>query len=92
MRVRDFVQDDAHIFCTDEQIQAESTAFIQQLRQVYADFGFTDIIYKLSTRPEQRIGTDAEWDIAEQALAEALNASGVDWQYSPGEGHFMPQN
>lgn len=88
MRVRGFVQDDAHIFCTREQIQVESAAFIQQLRQIYADMGFTDIIYKLSTRPEQRIGTDAEWDIAEQALAAALDAAGVDWQYSPGQGGF----
>jgi threonyl-tRNA synthetase len=88
MRVRGFVQDDAHIFCTPGQIQAESTAFIQQLRQVYADMGFTEIIYKLSTRPEKRIGTDAEWDIAEKALEEALNAAGVDWQYNPGEGGF----
>jgi len=88
MRVRGFVQDDAHIFCTPAQIQAESIAFIQQLRQVYADMGFTDIIYKLSTRPEKRIGSDAEWDIAEKALADALNAAGVEWQYSPGEGGF----
>jgi threonyl-tRNA synthetase len=88
MRVRGFVQDDAHIFCTPAQIQGESAAFIQQLRGIYADMGFTDIVYKLSTRPAQRIGTDAEWDIAEQALAEALNTAGVDWQYSPGEGGF----
>ncbi len=88
MRVRGFVQDDAHIFCTPEQIQSESAAFIQQLRDLYNDMGFTDIVYKLSTRPEKRIGSDAEWDIAEQALAEALNASGVEWHYSPGEGGF----
>ena len=88
VRVRGFVQDDAHIFCTPAQIQTEVLAFIEQLRAVYADLGFTDIIYKLSTRPEQRIGADAEWDTAEKALADALNASGADWQYLPGEGGF----
>jgi threonyl-tRNA synthetase len=88
MRVRGFVQDDAHIFCTPAQIQAEVMTFIDQLRQVYRDFGYTDIIYKLSTRPEQRIGDDAGWDTAERALADALNAAGVEWQYSPGEGGF----
>jgi threonyl-tRNA synthetase len=88
MRVRGFVQDDAHIFCTPDQIQSESAAFINQLRQVYTELGFTDIVYKLSTRPEKRIGNDAEWDIAEKALADALNAAGVEWQYSPGEGGF----
>lgn len=88
MRVRGFVQDDAHIFCTPAQIQAESAAFIQQLRQVYAELGFTEIVYKLSTRPEKRIGNDAEWDLAEKALADALDAAGVEWQYSPGEGGF----
>ncbi len=88
MRVRGFVQDDAHIFCTPNQIQTEVLAFIDQLREVYADFGFTDIVYKLSTRPEKRIGADEVWDIAEQALAEALNKAGVEWHYSPGEGGF----
>lgn len=88
MRARAFVQDDAHIFCTPAQIQSEVLAFVQQLRHVYRDFGYTDIIYKLSTRPEKRIGTDAEWDLAEKALADALNSAGVDWQYSPGEGGF----
>ncbi len=88
MRVRGFVQDDAHIFCTPAQIQAESAAFINQLRQVYSELGFTEIVYKLSTRPEKRIGNDAEWDLAEKALADALNAAGVDRQYSPGEGGF----
>ncbi len=88
MRVRGFVQDDAHIFCMPSQIQAESAAFIKQLREIYTDFGFKDILYKLSTRPEKRIGSDEQWDIAENALAEALNSAGVDWQYSPGEGGF----
>ncbi len=82
------MQDDGHIFCTPDQIQAEVQAFIQQLRTAYNDFGLTDIIYKLSTRPEKRIGSDEMWDLAEQALADALNAAGVDWQYSPGEGGF----
>lgn len=88
LRVRGFVQDDGHIFCTPAQIQGEVLAFIEQLRSVYRDFGFTDIIYKLSTRPEKRIGDDAQWDLAEQALATALTSAGVEWQYSPGEGGF----
>lgn len=88
MRVRGFVQDDAHIFCTPKQIQQEVLAFIDQLREVYADFGFTDIVYKLSTRPANRIGSDEIWDIAEQSLAEAMNKAGVEWHYSPGEGGF----
>ncbi len=88
MRVRGFVQDDGHIFCTPDQIQAEVLAFIQQLREVYQDFGFTEIIYKLSTRPEKRIGDDVAWDQAESALAEALNQAKVEWQYSKGEGGF----
>lgn len=88
MRVRGFVQDDAHIFCTPKQIQQEVLAFIDQLREVYADFGFTDIVYKLSTRPTNRIGADEIWDIAEQSLAEAMNKAGVEWHYSPGEGGF----
>jgi threonyl-tRNA synthetase len=88
LRVRGFVQDDGHIFCTPSQIQAEVLAFIEQLKGVYHDFGYTDIVYKLSTRPEKRIGADEQWDIAEKALADALNAAGVEWQYSPGEGGF----
>ncbi|WIO75385.1 threonine--tRNA ligase [Porticoccaceae bacterium LTM1] len=88
MRVRGFVQDDAHIFCTEEQIQSEVSAFTDFLHEVYADFGFTDIIYRLSTRPEQRVGTDADWDKAEKALAEALDAKGLEWQELPGEGAF----
>lgn len=87
-RLRGFVQDDAHIFCTEAMIEEEVSAFIQQLRMVYADFGFTDIIYKLSTRPEKRIGSDEVWDKAEQALASALDNEQVDWDYLPGEGAF----
>jgi threonyl-tRNA synthetase len=88
MRVRNFVQDDAHIFCTEDQILAEVLAFIDLLYQVYADFGFDDISVKLSTRPEQRVGEDALWDKAEQALADALNHKGLDWVLQPGEGAF----
>ncbi|PIE42605.1 MAG: threonine--tRNA ligase [Gammaproteobacteria bacterium] len=88
MRVRGFVQDDGHIFCTPSQIQSESAAFIDFLHDVYRDFGFTDIIYRLSTRPEKRIGSDAVWDKSEKALADALNSKGVDWAELPGEGAF----
>ncbi len=88
MRVRGFVQDDAHIFCTEEQILAESAAFIDLLRRVYADFGFSDILVKLSTRPEKRIGSDEAWDRAEAALAQALAAKGLKYDLQPGEGAF----
>jgi threonyl-tRNA synthetase len=88
MRVRAFVQDDAHIFCTEAQVLPETEAFIDLLEKVYADFGFTDIIVKLSTRPEKRIGTDAQWDRAEAALAEALKAKGLSYEVQPGEGAF----
>jgi len=88
MRVRCMVQDDGHIFCTDAQIQSESVAFIEFLRDVYRNFGFTDIIYRLSTRPEKRVGSDAIWDKSEQALAKALDECGADWQEFPGEGAF----
>ncbi len=88
MRVRGFVQDDAHIFCTEDDIQSEVSAFIDFLHEVYADFGFTDVIYRLSTRPEQRVGSDAIWDKAEKALAEALDTKHLDWQELPGEGAF----
>jgi len=88
MRVRGFTQDDAHIFCTEEQIQGEVSAFIDLLRSVYADFGFTDIIIKLSTRPEQRVGSDEVWDKAEHALEKALNDKGLEWDLQPGEGAF----
>jgi threonyl-tRNA synthetase len=88
MRVRAFTQDDGHIFCTEDQIQAEVVAFTTLLQKVYRDFGFTDIIYKLSTRPEKRIGTEESWDRAEKALAEGLRTSGCDFEYLPGEGAF----
>ncbi|RZI74699.1 MAG: threonine--tRNA ligase, partial [Rubrivivax sp.] len=88
MRVRGFTQDDGHIFCTEGQIQAEVTEFTALLQKVYADFGFKDIIYKLSTRPEKRIGSEESWDKAEHALAEGLKASGCDFTYLPGEGAF----
>ncbi|KAF1049609.1 threonine--tRNA ligase [Xylophilus sp.] len=88
MRVRAFTQDDGHIFCTEDMIQAEVTVFTTLLQKVYQDFGFTKILYKLSTRPEKRIGSDESWDRAEQALADGLRASGVDFEYLPGEGAF----
>jgi len=88
MRVRNFVQDDAHIFCADDQVQAESAAFIALLQKVYADFGFTEILIKLSTRPDKRVGTDDQWDAAEAALAAALDAQGLAYDVQPGEGAF----
>ena len=88
MRVRGFTQDDAHIFCTENQIQEEVSSFIDFLHQVYHDFGFTDIEYKLSTRPEQRVGSDEVWDKSEKALADALNQKNLDWEELPGEGAF----
>ena len=88
MRVRAFTQDDGHIFCTEDQIQGEVTAFTALLQKVYRDFGFNQILYKLSTRPEKRIGSEESWDKAEAALAEGLRASGCDFQYLPGEGAF----
>ena len=88
MRVRAFTQDDGHIFCTEAQIQSEVTAFTSLLQRVYADFGFHQIIYKLSTRPEKRIGTEESWDRAEAALAAGLKASGCEFEYLPGEGAF----
>ncbi|MEQ1485246.1 threonine--tRNA ligase [Methyloglobulus sp.] len=88
MRVRNFVQDDAHIFCTESQIQDEVSDFIDLLFEVYKDFGFEDVIIKLSTRPENRVGDDAVWDKAESALELALNNKGLDWALQPGEGAF----
>ncbi|NLY16664.1 MAG: threonine--tRNA ligase [Gammaproteobacteria bacterium] len=88
MRVRGFTQDDAHIFCTEEQMQSESAAFIRLTQQVYRDFGFDDIELKLSTRPEQRIGSDDQWDRAEKALEEALKEAGLAYELQPGEGAF----
>ena len=88
MRVRNFTQDDAHIFCSEDQIQEEVSVFIDLLYKVYADFGFEDIIIKLSTRPEKRVGSDEVWDKAEHALEQALNAKGLAWDLQPGEGAF----
>jgi threonyl-tRNA synthetase len=88
MRVRAFKQDDAHIFCTPEQVGAESAAFIELLYKIYADFGFNEVLVKLSTRPANRIGADELWDQAEAALAAALDAAGIAWQENPGEGAF----
>lgn len=88
MRVRQLVQDDAHIFCTDEQLESESSRFIHLILDVYRDFGFDDIVVKLATRPEKRIGTDALWDSAEHALAESLRGAGIVFETRPGEGAF----
>jgi threonyl-tRNA synthetase len=88
MRLRNFVQDDGHIFCTEDQIQSESIAYIEQLHAVYKTLGFEKIIHRLSTRPEKRVGSDEAWDKAEQALANAMDALGVEWQENPGEGAF----
>ena len=88
MRLRNFVQDDAHIFCTEDQMQPEVSTFIDLLHQVYADFGFKEIQYRLSTRPVNRIGSDEAWDKAEHALEQALNAKNLPWDLQPGEGAF----
>lgn len=88
MRVRAFTQDDGHIFCTEEQVEAEVTAFHRQAMQVYADFGFENISVKLALRPEKRIGTDEAWDKAENGLRAALRSAGVEWEELPGEGAF----
>ncbi len=88
MRVRGFVQDDGHIFCTEEHILPECVAYTALLQKVYRDFGFTDIIYKVATRPAKRIGSDAIWDKAEDALKQSLERSGVKYSVSPGEGAF----
>ena len=88
MRVRSFVQDDGHIFCTEEQIQTEVADFMDLLFSVYKDFGFDEIILRLSTRPEKRVGSDELWDEAEQALRDALNSTRLPWELVPGEGAF----
>ena len=88
MRTRGFTQDDGHIFCTEEQILPECVAYTALVQKVYDHFGFKDIVYKVATRPEKRIGTDQEWDKAEAALIEAMNASGCPYELSPGEGAF----
>jgi len=88
MRIRAFTQDDGHIFCTEEQIQPEVTAFSTLLKGVYADFGFTDILYKLATRPAKRVGADELWDKAERALRSSLEGAGLPFEALPGEGAF----
>ncbi len=88
MRVRGFTQDDGHIFCTEAQIQAECLEFTRLLQRVYADFGFHHVIYKLSTRPTKRVGSDESWDKAEKALSDSLDACGVKWEELKGEGAF----
>jgi threonyl-tRNA synthetase len=88
MRLRGFTQDDGHIFCTEEQILAECVAYTALLQKVYAHFGFTDIIYRIATRPEKRIGEDAQWDRAEAALIQSLNESKCAYEITPGEGAF----
>jgi len=88
MRVRGFVQDDGHIFCAEDSIQSEVSEFIDFLHEVYADFGFQEIQYKLSTRPEKRVGSDEVWDKSEKALADALDNAGLKWDLLPGEGAF----
>jgi len=88
MRVRNFVQDDAHIFCSEDQILDEVSAFIDLLFEVYRDFGFTEVLVKLSTRPAQRVGDDALWDKAEKSLADALDQKGLAFDLQPGEGAF----
>jgi len=88
MRVRGFTQDDGHVFCTEAQIQDEVASFIDFLHEIYRDFGFDEVIYRLSTRPAERVGSDEDWDRAEKALGDALDAKGLDWEILPGEGAF----
>ena len=88
MRVRGFTQDDAHIFCAENQVEDEVATFIKMLYEVYTDFGFKDVIVKLSTRPEKRVGTEEAWDMAEAALANAIKANGLSYDLQPGEGAF----
>jgi len=88
MRVRNFVQDDAHIFCTEDQVLPEVLAFTDLLFEVYRDFGFDEVLIKLSTRPEKRVGSDEIWDKSEKSLEDALNTRGLEWELQPGEGAF----
>jgi len=88
MRVRGFTQDDGHIFCTEEQILDECVAYTALLQKVYRDFGFNEILYRVALRPDKRIGSDENWDRAEEALQESLRRSGVEFDLSPGEGAF----
>ena len=89
MRVRGFTQDDGHIFCTEDQILEECVAYTALLQKVYTDFGFTDIIYKVATRPENRVGSDELWDKAEHALMESLRRSGCEFVISPGRRRLL---
>lgn len=88
MRVRNFVQDDGHIFCTDDQIQSEVSLLLQLIKSVYADFGFSEIIYRLALRPEKRVGSDETWDKSESALKRAMQSEQIEWTDAPGEGAF----
>ena len=88
MRVRNFTQDDAHIFCKEEQIQEEVSTFIDLIFEVYKNFGFDEIIIKLSTRPEKRVGSEEIWDKSEEALTKALDNKNLKWELQPGEGAF----
>jgi threonyl-tRNA synthetase len=88
MRLRNFVQDDAHIFCSEDQLQDEVSDFIDLLFEVYRDFGFDDVLIKLSTRPDKRVGSEQDWDRAEEALQYALDTKKLDWELQPGEGAF----
>ncbi|GAA4862223.1 threonine--tRNA ligase [Luteimonas vadosa] len=88
LRVRGFTQDDGHVFCTEDQVEGEVTAFHRQAMQVYGDFGFEDVQLKIALRPESRLGEDATWDKAEEALRAALRSAGVEWEELPGEGAF----
>jgi threonyl-tRNA synthetase len=88
MRIRGFTQDDGHVFCTEDQILDECVAYTAQLQKVYRDFGFSDIIYKVATRPDNRVGSDDLWDKAEYALQEALRRSGCEFEIAPGDGAF----
>jgi threonyl-tRNA synthetase len=88
MRVRGFTQDDAHIFCTEDQVQSEVSNFIVMLNEVYRDFGFNEVLVKLSTRPEKRVGSDETWDKAEAGLASALQQNNLEYEVQPGEGAF----
>jgi len=88
MRVRAFTQDDAHIFCTPDQVQAEASSFLELLYSVYRDFGFNEVMVELSTRPEKRIGSEEYWDRAEEALVAALEGAGIEYKLNPGDGAF----
>ena len=89
MRVRNFTQDDAHIFCTEEHIEEEVSTFIDLVFEVYKTFGFDEIIIKLSTRPEKRVGSEEIWDKSEEALTKALDSKNLKWELQPGEGAFL---